>query len=415
MSDQNLSYLQVEYFKNTAAAKAYSNFQKWTDDRLCKVLRHHDEKDISEMETWQRDEFDYLLGFYGIVEIAAMIDFVDEIPLTFRDQHLSILQHPAVRRYYEWNYPLQLPGRLAERLEGISVRRVQPTSDSHGKFLVFLELTRMVEHDDDLESFLWTLDGGWRQDEGGECDIDHLRDALRDPEKFVQALQIPQKDRTELESALNGTYKFIQFCEAFAELITRQRLQQEVAEAMWLYHAYWFRQFDTQIGDNLRGVLKELEKWRMEEAEDLEIDPENTSLAKNRVIEIGEVIKNLSIPPLARWKSEKRNVGLKEKMTGSMSREIEIGQLYQGRVVSIKEFGAFVELLPGKEGLVHISELADFRVKHTEDVVKAGDTVWVKCIAIDEKGRIKLSRKAALKEHVLTRKGSPREVMGNHS
>jgi len=46
MSDQNLSYLQVEYFKNTAAAKAYSNFQKWTDDRLCKVLRHHDEKDI---------------------------------------------------------------------------------------------------------------------------------------------------------------------------------------------------------------------------------------------------------------------------------------------------------------------------------------------------------------------------------
>src|SRR5678809_85390 len=71
---------------------------------------------------------------------------------------------------------------------------------------------------------------------------------------------------------------------------------------------------------------------------------------------------------------------------------------YQGRVVTTKEFGAFVEVFPGKDGLVHISELADFRVKRTEDVVKIGDMIWVKCIGIDDKGRVKLSRKAALKE-----------------
>src|SRR5438445_3131823 len=87
-----------------------------------------------------------------------------------------------------------------------------------------------------------------------------------------------------------------------------------------------------------------------------------------------------------------------KEIIGGMTREIEIGATYQGRVVSTKEFGAFVEVLPGKEGLVHISELADFRVKRTEDVVKAGDTIWVKCIGIDDKGRVKLSRKAALKE-----------------
>ncbi|PYL08131.1 MAG: polyribonucleotide nucleotidyltransferase [Verrucomicrobia bacterium] len=87
----------------------------------------------------------------------------------------------------------------------------------------------------------------------------------------------------------------------------------------------------------------------------------------------------------------------KEIISG-MTREIEIGQTYQGRVVSTKEFGAFVEVLPGKDGLVHISELADFRVKRTEDVVKVGDIIWVKCIGIDDKGRVKLSRKAALKE-----------------
>src|SRR5260370_625501 len=87
-----------------------------------------------------------------------------------------------------------------------------------------------------------------------------------------------------------------------------------------------------------------------------------------------------------------------KEIIGGMTKEIEIGTTYQGRGASTKEFDACVEVLPGKEGLVHISELADFRVKRTEDVVKAGDTIWVKCIGIDDKGRVKLSRKAALKE-----------------
>jgi polyribonucleotide nucleotidyltransferase len=78
--------------------------------------------------------------------------------------------------------------------------------------------------------------------------------------------------------------------------------------------------------------------------------------------------------------------------------EIEVGKTYKGIVRSIKEFGAFVECLPGKEGLVHISELADFRVNKTEDVCKLGDEIIVKCIGIDDKGRVKLSRRAALCE-----------------
>ncbi len=81
-----------------------------------------------------------------------------------------------------------------------------------------------------------------------------------------------------------------------------------------------------------------------------------------------------------------------------MTKEIEVGTTYHGTVVSTKEFGAFVEVLPGKEGLVHISELADFRVNKTEDVVRNGDAIWVKCIGIDDKGRVKLSRRAAMKE-----------------
>ncbi len=87
----------------------------------------------------------------------------------------------------------------------------------------------------------------------------------------------------------------------------------------------------------------------------------------------------------------------KEAITG-MTAEAEIGKVYRGKVVTIKEFGAFVEFLPGKDGLVHISELANFRVKKTEDIVKLGDEIWVKCLGVDEKGRVRLSRKAAMAE-----------------
>ncbi|MFP4156367.1 MAG: polyribonucleotide nucleotidyltransferase [Opitutales bacterium] len=77
--------------------------------------------------------------------------------------------------------------------------------------------------------------------------------------------------------------------------------------------------------------------------------------------------------------------------------EIEVGKTYRGIVRGVKDFGAFVECLPGKEGLVHISELADFRVNKTEDICKLGDEMVVKCIGV-EKGKVRLSRKAALED-----------------
>jgi polyribonucleotide nucleotidyltransferase len=85
--------------------------------------------------------------------------------------------------------------------------------------------------------------------------------------------------------------------------------------------------------------------------------------------------------------------------SGGGGSAIEVGKLYHGRVTGIKDFGCFVECTPGKEGLCHISELADFRVRRTEDVVKMGEMIWVKCVGIDEKsGKVRLSRKAAMKE-----------------
>ncbi len=76
----------------------------------------------------------------------------------------------------------------------------------------------------------------------------------------------------------------------------------------------------------------------------------------------------------------------------------EVGSLYYGRVVRLMQFGAFVELAPGKDGLVHISKLANKRVEKVEDVCKIGDMMWVKVTEIDEKGRVNLSHKDALRE-----------------
>lgn len=82
----------------------------------------------------------------------------------------------------------------------------------------------------------------------------------------------------------------------------------------------------------------------------------------------------------------------------AMTAEIKVGRVYSGKVSSIKDFGAFVEIAPGKDGLLHISELSDGFVKSVSDIVKVGDVIEVKVIAVDDQNRVKLSRKALLAE-----------------
>jgi polyribonucleotide nucleotidyltransferase len=96
------------------------------------------------------------------------------------------------------------------------------------------------------------------------------------------------------------------------------------------------------------------------------------------------------------------------RMIAGMVEEPEVGRIYEGAVKSTTTFGAFVEITPGTEGLLHISEIQDGRVDKTEDVLKKGDIVQVKLLSIDEKGRLRLSRKAALKE--LAEKGAAAPV-----
>ncbi len=91
--------------------------------------------------------------------------------------------------------------------------------------------------------------------------------------------------------------------------------------------------------------------------------------------------------------------------------DLEVGTIYRARVVSIKDFGAFVEFMPNREGLVHVSELANARVKRVDDVVQIGDEISVKLIGVDDKGRVRLSRRAAIEDRDRAQGGgSSREV-----
>ena len=98
------------------------------------------------------------------------------------------------------------------------------------------------------------------------------------------------------------------------------------------------------------------------------------------------------------YASKQEGLERAKSMIERMFQEIEVGKTYTGKVVSITAFGAFMEVLPGKDGLIHVSELAEGRTENVEDVVKKGQVITAKCLGVDEKGRVKMSRRAWLRD-----------------
>jgi predicted RNA-binding protein with RPS1 domain len=92
------------------------------------------------------------------------------------------------------------------------------------------------------------------------------------------------------------------------------------------------------------------------------------------------------------------DVGVASVAGGGSDEVVEVGKVYVGRVSSVKEFGAFVEILPGRDGLCHISELSAQYTSNAHDICRVGDEVQVKVLSVDELGRIKLSRRQAMTE-----------------
>ncbi|MFZ2654020.1 MAG: S1 RNA-binding domain-containing protein, partial [Victivallales bacterium] len=96
--------------------------------------------------------------------------------------------------------------------------------------------------------------------------------------------------------------------------------------------------------------------------------------------------------------ANKESLDAATKAVQDITAEVEVGKIYRGRVTGMKEFGVFVEIIPGQDGLLHISEMANYRVNKVTDICQEGDMVTVKVIGVDDRGKIRLSRKAALEE-----------------
>ncbi|HYW09143.1 MAG TPA: polyribonucleotide nucleotidyltransferase [Longimicrobium sp.] len=173
-------------------------------------------------------------------------------------------------------------------------------------------------------------------------------------------------------------------------------------------------------------ILDEMEKTLAEPAKEMSKYAPRIITIKVPVAKIGEIIgpKGKTIRAIQESTGASINIDddgtvtiaavgseageMARRMIAGMTEEAEVGRIYDGVVKSTTAFGAFVEILPGTEGLLHISEIQDGRVDKTEDVIKKGDAVQVKLLSIDEKGRLRLSRKAALAE-IAGRSGQPQE------
>jgi len=319
MSAQNLIYLEKNWLMATSAKDALTHFRKLSPGERKWLLRHHDEEGINNDETWQRDDFDYLIGFYSIVEIAVTVGFVGELSPDFRKRHLPILSDAPVRRYYEVNYQLDLPRRLRERLQTGLGYRLPSSPKLNSFFYEFLELTKLIERDEDLESFLWTLDGGWRDG----CSFEKVERALLKTFPLFEAIQTPNEKKSELEHALAGFCKFIQFCEGLASLLSRMEEAPEAAEAMWLAHAYWFRQLDYRIGDNLKLAFKSLARW--------EVGKKHKAALKRRVSGLTKLMQDISVPPMTKWKT-----GMPDKKSNAVKKSPAVPERVNMETVEVR-------------------------------------------------------------------------------
>jgi len=159
----------------------------------------------------------------------------------------------------------------------------------------------------------------------------------------------------------------------------------------------------------LREMLRSLERPRDEISPyapkiiQMKIDPEKIGIVigpggkmiKKIQEETGSQIEIEDDGTVKIWGTSLASARSAQERIDALTEEVKAGRVYQGRVVSIKDFGCFVEVLPGQEGLVHVSELGQGYVQKVGDVVKIGDVIPVKCLGIDKQGRIKLSKKAA--------------------
>jgi predicted RNA-binding protein with RPS1 domain len=418
------------------------------------LLRHHDEQEkIKNGETWDRDEVDQLLHFYSIMEIAALLGLIpDPLPDDLRSMALRHLRQPAVNKYFVTNYPLVLPQLFLLRVTALLDLKEDSGSGSFSEFIQLLTLDGMIHGgDEDVDNFLWMLDGG----SVGRYDIDDIVKTFKTPATFVGCLTKVRKHMTGCDSAVRGCFLFISFCRELDTFLDSTDVSPMLRYESWHLYGYWFSQLQFMVGDRITDIIDKIGDWEIRQDRTSRGDKKRfvtelravmnrllsgvygqlpgisgAKLAKTTVDrrDHAQIVKTIQIPidrmvelfgPSGKIRGIAEQTGVKINVDDSgnvnltsedgssvdkaiqiikeVTPEPEVGKNYLGKVSKIVEFGAFVEIIPGIDGLLHISEIAEHRVKDVRDEMKEGDEVLVKVLGI-EGNRIKISRKAILRE-----------------
>jgi predicted RNA-binding protein with RPS1 domain len=458
----NYLRLKRQYFDEDTGQRAAKRIDNANTPQKQKnltfLLRHHDEQEISDPETWDRDEVDQLLHFYSIMEIAALLGLIpDPLPEDLRSMALRHLRQPAVNKYFVTNYPLLLPQLFLLRAAALLDLKEVSRGEFFSEFIQLLQLDAMMHGgDEDVDNFLWMLDGGLI----GKYDIDDAIESFKTPTIFVRCLTKVRKSMTGCDSAMRGCLLFLNFCRELDSFLSSSDTSPWLRYESWHLYGYWFSQMQFMVGDRINGIIDKMGDWKVCQG------PTNLKNKNKYVTELRAVMDRLlsgaygQLPvPLADKEANvigahrleafmdapriytlqipvdkirdligpggktvhsiveqtgvkidvddngKVNVLSNDEtsaaraiqMINSLTAVPEVGKTYLGKVVRIAEFGAFVEIIPGTDGLLHISEIAEHSVKSVTDELKEGDQVLVKILAI-EGNRINLSRKAVLRE-----------------
>lgn len=296
----NFESLRMRFYENDHVQRAVGYLARrpaqQSERRLKSLLRDHIVSPIMvDDETWIRDSFDFLLAYYGILEIASIAGSIDQLDVENRTVARAHLEQPDVVRYYEEHYPLLLPILFRERLEGNHALRETISGDAsqvRAQSLVmrFTQLIGVRNADKDIDRFLWLMDDG----RVGNVGWQGLLQPLSNLETFLELTGRPGDDpRAE---ALRGFTKYIAFCESLAHLLTAAADFPLLQSAMWHYNAYWFVRIGDKLGPRLDLALTTLENWR-QHAEEKAVFDRKLAKTSNRV---RNTMQSLMSPELGR-------------------------------------------------------------------------------------------------------------------
>jgi hypothetical protein len=238
------------------------------------LLRHHDEEDIEDDETWLRDDVDYFLEYFSFLSLAHITGYLRLVDLHDEKEEINYyLSLEPLRLYYYEYYEVELPQVLREVL--LYGREFAPRKERSQEdellFHRFHALNQRIDNDD-VNQFLWFLDGGRVNGYG----IDDLQDALRKTKRCFKIRN--QKKNNALRQSVRGFFLYLDFLLAFEQFLNAVADTLDKA-AYWVYHGYWFRKIRGELRssiklffDGLAHFLKkadqgpeEIKKMRMSE------------------------------------------------------------------------------------------------------------------------------------------------------